>query len=79
MATRPFRDIWFNGAFVGTEHDDDLGSTVDMRDDVEIDDIPRPAMTSTRRNRSKREPTRTKLLTKASSVNELASQLIDAV
>jgi hypothetical protein len=28
------------GAIVGDEHDDDLGSTVDTRDDVETDDYP---------------------------------------
>jgi hypothetical protein len=49
-------------AAVRNEHDDDLGSTVDTRDDVETDDYPATSNDyDAHRNRSKREPTGTTL------------------
>lgn len=35
-----FATLGSTEAIVGNEHDDDLGSTVDTRDDVEADDFP---------------------------------------
>jgi hypothetical protein len=64
---------------VGNEHDDDLGSTVDTRDDVETDDFPATSDDFDAQEQEQGEPTETKLPTKALSVNEVTSQLIDAV